>query len=74
MIWEKVDLFWLFRVYSYSLAQKVRNYIINPTNSMIKIALLAVLAIVSYSTMVPHLDPIETHVPLVYKVSLNDPP
>jgi len=41
---------------------------------MAKVALYALLALVVYSTMVPHLDPIEAHVPLVYKVSLNDPP
>jgi len=41
---------------------------------MVKVAIYALLALVVYSTMVPHLDPIEAHVPLVYKVSLNDPP
>jgi hypothetical protein len=33
-----------------------------------KVTLLALLILASYATMVPHLDPIEAHVPLVYKV------
>lgn len=41
---------------------------------MAKVALCLMLVIVAYSTMVPHVGPIDAHVPLVYKVSLNDPP
>jgi hypothetical protein len=41
---------------------------------MQKVILFTVLVILGSTTMVPHVGPIESHVPLVYKVSLNDPP
>lgn len=41
---------------------------------MLKESLLFILAAVALATMVPHVGPIESRVPLVYKVSLNDPP
>lgn len=41
---------------------------------MIKSAIFALLACTVLSTMVPHEGPIDPHVPLVYNVSLNDPP
>ena len=41
---------------------------------MIKPARAALLLALALATMVPHLDPIDAHVPLVYKVELNDPP
>ena len=36
--------------------------------------LLLLLASVVLTTMVPHVGPIDSHVPSVYKVSLDDPP
>jgi hypothetical protein len=41
---------------------------------MMKPALLGLLLCLAAATMVPHLDPIDAHVPLVYKVNLEDPP
>ena len=33
-----------------------------------------VLVVLASTTVVPHVGPIESHIPLIYKVSLNDPP
>ena len=38
------------------------------------LALFCLLLAISYSTVVPHVTPIKTHVPRVYKVSLDDGP
>jgi hypothetical protein len=39
-----------------------------------RLSFLIASVIVVYSTMVPHLPPIESRAPLTYKVSLNDAP
>ena len=39
-----------------------------------KIALIALLAVLSAATMVPHVGPVDTHIPKVYKMELNDSP
>lgn len=41
---------------------------------MQQVLILVVLVILGTATMVPHVGPVESHVPLLYKVSLNDPP
>lgn len=41
---------------------------------MVKTTILALLLCLACATVVPHVGPIESHVPLTYKVSLNDPP
>ena len=39
-----------------------------------KIALIALFAVLSAATMVPHVGPVDTHIPKVYKMELNDSP
>ncbi len=39
-----------------------------------RLIVLGALLVLTLSTVVPHEGPIDSHVPLVYKVSLNDPP
>lgn len=41
---------------------------------MNKVIFLALLAVISLATMVPHVGPIESRKPLTYKVNLEDPP
>jgi len=41
---------------------------------MQQVIILTLLVILGSATMVPHVGPIESHIPLIYKVSLNDPP
>jgi hypothetical protein len=41
---------------------------------MMKITVLVVLLGLSCCTMVPHIGPVDTHVPRTYKMELNDPP
>jgi hypothetical protein len=39
-----------------------------------KLIVVAVLLVLSLSTVVPRVGPIESHAPLAYKVNLADPP
>lgn len=41
---------------------------------MLKNILIALLASLALSTMVPHVGPVDSHSPLTYKMELNDPP
>ena len=39
-----------------------------------KILLMGLLCLLAMGTVIPRVSPIKTHSPLVYKVSLDDPP
>lgn len=36
--------------------------------------LLFFLVTLAFSTVVPHVGPVESHIPLTYKVQIDDPP
>ena len=49
-------------------------FIVNPPTLMKSLLLFLSVVLLATSTVIPRVEPIVTHVPKTYKVSLDDPP
>jgi hypothetical protein len=49
-------------------------FIVNPPTLMKSLLLFLSAVLLATSTVIPRVEPIVTHVPKTYKVSLDDPP